>query len=381
MLYNILQEVTKQDNIIFIISNESWGDVWYSKQHYANELSKNNHVFFVNPPARWKFFNLFSFASDIKKISASLSIINYQNNFPVLPILKTWTRYLNDVCNSHKLKRAIKDEVTNKPVIFWQFDPFRFIHIFFLKNKKRIYHVVDPYLKIETDKNIALKSDLIILTSSKYIEHYKVLNKNIIHIPHGISGDELTTNREIVDELRGVFGNFILLIGTINDRVNLHLLKKIATSFPQNNLIIIGPRFFQKSDNALTFESLIKCKNVKYLGIIHAKKLNNYTAASRVCILSYYTEENEFCLGTPLKVSSYIAQKKMIVSSTFFYDLLELNKKIIYLTSQTDEFLNYLKSALENNLYYDSELAKEYIEKTSYEKLISTIFISINNLK
>ena len=46
---------------IFIISNEHWGPVWYSKHHYANELSASNIVYFINPPSKWKFTNLFSF--------------------------------------------------------------------------------------------------------------------------------------------------------------------------------------------------------------------------------------------------------------------------------------------------------------------------------
>ena len=48
----------KGKNII-IVSNEPWGDIWYSKHHYAYELNKTNQVLFIDPPRKWSFWNLF----------------------------------------------------------------------------------------------------------------------------------------------------------------------------------------------------------------------------------------------------------------------------------------------------------------------------------
>jgi hypothetical protein len=39
---------------ILLISPESWGQNHVSKHHYATELSKNNKIYFLNPPSSKK---------------------------------------------------------------------------------------------------------------------------------------------------------------------------------------------------------------------------------------------------------------------------------------------------------------------------------------
>ena len=53
---------------IFLTSNEPWGDVWFSKQHYANELAKMGHqVYFLNAPTGWSPKNLFRINLRVEK--------------------------------------------------------------------------------------------------------------------------------------------------------------------------------------------------------------------------------------------------------------------------------------------------------------------------
>src|SRR5215216_5648547 len=68
---------------ILIISNEPWGNIWYSKHNYANELSKKNKVFFLNPPMPFKFSNFLNFKIKEEKVSDTLTILQYSNLLPV----------------------------------------------------------------------------------------------------------------------------------------------------------------------------------------------------------------------------------------------------------------------------------------------------------
>ena len=68
---------------ILIVSNEPWGDVWYSKHNWANELSQNNTVYFVNSPVRWTFKGLFQNKISVKNYSESLFILDYKNRLPL----------------------------------------------------------------------------------------------------------------------------------------------------------------------------------------------------------------------------------------------------------------------------------------------------------
>ena len=49
-----------EDQPILVVSNEPWGEVWFSKHNYAFELSRKNRVLFVDPPKRWRPANVFS---------------------------------------------------------------------------------------------------------------------------------------------------------------------------------------------------------------------------------------------------------------------------------------------------------------------------------
>ena len=71
-----------EDQTILIISNEPWGDMWYSKHNWANELSNKNKVYFINPPEKWSPTHLFSSNTTVTNYSKSLSIVDYNNRFP-----------------------------------------------------------------------------------------------------------------------------------------------------------------------------------------------------------------------------------------------------------------------------------------------------------
>ena len=142
-----------KNKIILIVSNEPWGDVWFSKHHYANELSKLGHnVYFINPAKPWRFSSLFSFSVNIKSINPNLKVITYSNNLPTFSY-KSIFQKINDYLICYRLNLLFKN---NNNLIIWNFDPFRFINIYKLKIKYLIFHIVDRYL-INTDPVIAKK--------------------------------------------------------------------------------------------------------------------------------------------------------------------------------------------------------------------------------
>ncbi len=69
-----------ENQTLLVISNEPWGDIWYSKHNWAYELSKKNKVFFINPPIKWKISNLWSFKICIDDYNESLQVLGYQKN-------------------------------------------------------------------------------------------------------------------------------------------------------------------------------------------------------------------------------------------------------------------------------------------------------------
>src|SRR3989344_9694065 len=125
---------------ILIVSNETWGDIWYSKHNWANELSSKNKIYFLNPPMKWKFANIFHTSIKTLNYTDNLTIVNYNN---ILPLTRFEFIYsINDFLITLLLKKWFS--VNNiKNYIFWTFDPYRFSNPKLLKPKFSIYFIAD----------------------------------------------------------------------------------------------------------------------------------------------------------------------------------------------------------------------------------------------
>jgi hypothetical protein len=361
---------------IILTSNEPWGDVWFSKQHYANELSKLGYaVFFLNPTLRWSWGNIFSFKIKTNKVNEFLTIIDYKNNFPQQILFPRLFVLINDLLNCQKIKTQILK--TNKQLIWWKFDPYRFLTTPGLNKGKTIYHVVDPHLHLWQNKIQAKNADLIVCTSNKYVDYYKDDGcQNVIQIPHGISEDEFKLDSDRVEMIYEEYGDFVIVVGTIAHDVDINLFKRIAEE--KINLLIIG-REIIVSDG---WEVIKNLKNVHFIGQLHAKELKNYVSAAKAGLITYnFTPKQKHQIGrSPLKVLNYLAQKIPIITSVSS-DLDTLNNEVVYRAYNSEEFISFVKRAMGNNLFVNSDKIEHYLQQHSYPRLINTIFYKLKSTK
>jgi hypothetical protein len=117
------------DKNILIISPDSWGFLPVSKHHYAIELAKTNHVYFLNPPSEKKGIFLdkgVNVINDYKRIQGI-------NKIPFTFI----KRFLMKV----EIKSILKKTSKNKIDIVWSFDTSRlyFLDLFKAKMKDCTY--------------------------------------------------------------------------------------------------------------------------------------------------------------------------------------------------------------------------------------------------
>ena len=130
-----------KENNILIVSNEPWGDTWYSKHNYAWELSKNNIVYFINPPVPFHVFNFLRKNIETKNIKENLTVLSYKN---VLPVRIELLRKINEWLVFSKLKNYFHTIKLNN-LIFWTFDPIRLTYLQYLKPQMVILQMVDKY--------------------------------------------------------------------------------------------------------------------------------------------------------------------------------------------------------------------------------------------
>jgi len=349
-----------------VVSNEQWGDVWFSKQHYAYELARLGHqIYFINPTKKWKIKNFFSTKIVEDVINNNLSILTYQNNLPQGKIFIFFVR-INDYFNCLKIKRRIKHE--SSQLIWWKFDPYRFLSSKPLKGKI-IYHVVDPHLHLWQDKIQAKQADLIISSSEKYINSYKKMEcKNIIKIPHGISDDEFELDQNKVVNYKKKYGDYVIIIGTIAADVNINLIRLIALE--KINIVVIGPEAISSNE----WEAIKKMKNVHYLGSAHAKELKHHIAGAKAGLITYnfISKQKGQVTRTPLKALNYLAQNLPVIT-TIDSEIKELENKGVYWAKNENDYLRFVKHSINSELNIDTERIKSYLNQHQYSKLISNI--------
>ena len=360
---------------IILTSNEPWGDIWYSKQHYANELAQIGHqVYFINSPLQWKIGNLLEWKIELRKIHDNLFVVDYKNIFP-LKVFPRFFLYLNDLINTYRLKSVLK--IKPHETIFWQFDFQRFIKLFFLRDVRRIYHVVDPYMHSDLDGKIAGEADLIVCTSKKYVPYYEDLGcKRVISVSHGVSNDEFLLDSEEVARIRKEFGKFAIFIGTLNDDVSFEILTRIAEK--GISLHILGKTLLSSEEKLEEWEKLKNHPNIHHHGVVSAKELKNYIAVAQVGLVAYHFDLKKI-IGSrsPLKILNYIAQKIPVVTS-IDSEITDLEGGAIYRASDTDEFIEHVDRAMRDDLKVEKESIDKYLESVSYKNLIDRIIEKIS---
>lgn len=356
---------------IILTSNEPWGDIWYSKQHYAHELSRLGFkVYFVNPCSQWKLKNIFKKKILIQQINPNLFTIDYNNLFPQSVFTKAFAK-INDKINFKRLLNKLK--LADQPILLWKFDPFRFFTKQKSVNIRSIFHVVDPYFKFWQNEPNALHSDLVVLINKKLYNMYDFIQeeKKII-IPHGISDDESEIDSSEVENLKHKHGDFFIYVGNLSDDIDLDLFKSIIE---KHKVLVIGNNCFNTTDN-----ELLNHPNFIFLGIKNSKELNNFIAASIGGLILYkFPNDDKTIIRTPLKAINYLAQNKPIITSIDTNIPALLNYSIFQAKDKT-EYLKLLGSIQSGEIVTDKTKTEEYLSSILYNKLIDRILNKLTTI-
>lgn len=335
--------------------------MWYSKHNYANELSKNNNVYFLNPPIAFHPFNIFKKNITSYKVTDSLTVIEYKNILP--PSLLSFWR-INDLLILKKINIFFrKQKVEN--IIFWTFDPIRLSKPELLKPSKIILHAVDAYLfKYPSEEILAKKSDIIICVSKEISESYKKYNKNVYTIPHGIPSDEfLEFKIKKGTNITGIF------VGNNDERIDFEFTKTIIESFPQITFKFIGKINIDISKTFGIFSG--KYPNVIVEEPVHYKELKHKINDADFCFIFKKVNYPGNNISSH-KMLVYLAQGKPIFSTVFseFKD----NSHLLYMTNELSKTIENINNFLlnEEQVVIQND-RRNYARKYTYENIINSI--------
>jgi hypothetical protein len=293
---------------IVIVSNETWGDIWFSKHHYASELSRGNfRVFFVDPSPRWNFLNLFKTKIESYQVTENLFVLRYCNNFPSA-LLR-----INNYVVSKRLMRFLKRN-SAVPDIFWTFDPMRLFNPDLLGAKLSLFHAVDKYYFTHpAEKLLHQNVDAFVCVSKDFETQYEIYGKPVTTVPHGISPDEFNVDEK---EFEIGMSDFILYIGYIDLRLDFAFIARLLTDFPEEKFVFVGG--IKNVDNT-DFKKIVidkKFDNILFIPPVHAKKLKFYIDKSKAC-LAPMMKDVAGNLISHHKILQYMAHGKPVFGPVF----------------------------------------------------------------
>ncbi|MBL7883047.1 MAG: hypothetical protein JNL69_03190 [Bacteroidia bacterium] len=351
-----------ENQAILIISNEPWGDTWYSKHNYAWELSKKNKVIFINPPEKFNPFNIFKKNIHQKNITKSLDVVTYKN---VLPVKFEFLRLVNERFIFNELKKYLRKNYNQQP-IFWSFDPIRLTIPEVLNPKKIILHAVDEYLfTYPAEKIISKKADIIIAVAKEIGKNYTNYNQNTHIVHHAIPTDEFINEKsKINNQLQGIY------VGNIDKRIDFDYTSYIIEKFPNITFHFVGK--ITIANDAVNMDIFTgKFKNIVYHGEQPYKKLKEYIHSSDFCFVFKDIKYPGNNISSH-KMLQYFAQGKPIFT-TKMYRYKEI-EELLYMENEKEKMVERIENFI---LKGEAEELKrkriEYAKTFSFEHTLLNI--------
>jgi len=355
---------------IIVTSDEPYSKMWHTQLIYTEFLSKNNKVFFINPPKKWALINIFWFKLKIQKEKNDLTVVNYCNVFP--NFIELFNR-VNERKNEKYLTKELQKIKAHK-LLIWHFDSFRsaFLNNFYIKTLviKRIYHIIDPFYNNPLDKILCELSDIIVITSPRLNLNYTPFNTKIINIPQclDIELQYKLLNSESRIKLK-TEGKYFVLLGTISDDINFNCILELL-KISDFKLVIIGKKI-NIIKSIIESQLVFNHANVEYLGVLLPQEfypiLKNALAG-----LILYTEEKIEQPRSPLKALNYLISSIPTITN-IECEIPQLLGECIYHVKNKNQLYNHITNALGNELDFNLTESENYLNSVSIERAIYNI--------
>ncbi len=324
-----------ENRTILITSNEPWGDVWYSKHNYANELAKDNDVIFIDPPGRWRPAALAGAAPVLLPVSPRLHVLRYRN---VLPALNMALFRLNNRIVSRAIRKLLRS-TGRKENLLLAFDPFRLVDPAQLGAERSAFFAVDAHVMTTLGERCIYRNvDKIITISPALNERYLPFGKPMLTLDHAIPADQFGTKPKPTGHAgHGLF------VGNLDARLDLPFIRRMAETFPNVPFVFIGPYALHGRPEAdLLFRSGT-FRNIYHHEPVPFKELGGYIADARFCLAPLNVQDPRNAISHH-KIFHYLALGKPVFSPVFsaylpIAGLLYMNNDADALLAQLAEFL------------------------------------------
>lgn len=356
-----------ENKTIIIISPDSWESLPVSKHHYAIELSKNNFVYFINPPNNKK-----------NSKEQNVSVINEYNKIKGL-------RFFPKLIRKAFVKREVKSILNSIPAstidIVWSFDTSRLYYLELFNAHINIAHIVD-YTEHFFFKELISSADFCFATSDSIIEKILMINPNVFKINHGYFQPSVV--HQIGKDQTSKHEKTALYIGNLTIRyLDWKSIYDLAATHKRVLFVFVGSEDGKLDPmNEVFFNKTKSLDNVTFKGKLTPSEVSFELRLADFCLLAYQFDKFPFQLQNPHKIMQYLGSGKPVFASyTHEYkdtDLIFMYNDVETIEERFNAFLNN-----ENNHFSEESRQKRinFALDNTYPKQIERIAQIIQNNK
>lgn len=386
---------------IIITGQQAWDvEIGSNCKNIALEFSKKHRVLYVNSPldriTLWKSRadpKVVKRQNVINKKAVGLEQIN-ENLWTLYPdrMIESinWipSHYLFNLLNRRNnrifagsISRAAGELGFRNYIQFNDNDMFRSFYLKdYLKPDLSIYYSRDYMLAVDywkkhgtlLEPQLIAKSDICVANSTYLADYCKKYNTQSYYVGQGCDLDIFMDgigSREPADMQKTARPRIGYVGALQNIRLDLELLRHIAVTRPDWNLVLVGPE-----DDEFRKSNLHQLPNVIFTGSKPIDQLPAYINSFDVCLNPQLL--NEVTIGNyPRKIDEYLAVGKPTVATKT--DAMRVFSEYVYLAVSKEDYVSLIERALHENSSALSKARSTFAQSHSWENSVKEIYHAI----
>jgi glycosyltransferase involved in cell wall biosynthesis len=194
------------------------------------------------------------------------------------------------------------------------------------------------------------RADLVFVLSRKLLEENQRYNPHTVLLPNAVDFEHFSRARDartqLPDDLSAIPTPRIGYVGSINEKVDLALLEKMAATRQDWSIVLIGRQNFSAEESKRQFDRLLAKPNIYWIPYRQPDQLPAYLKGLDVCLMCYVINGWTY-YGDPSKMHEYLAAGKPTVG-TALPSILEY-RHVVEVPTSHDQWITAVTRCLADN--------------------------------